>query len=471
MSFLFLNRMEKKMRKIIFTFLAIFILSGSFNCALAANDNNAIVYHFNNQTKSLDKQTIPNFGDPKDSIERIITAGRYAWALSKTDALSKTEAKISFYDGWQWNQSIKIDGVIRILNFNPGYPMSGRLPVAWLIGEDSSHKYVTAYFDGKTWTKSESFSSDDYAQLSASSGYVWLRPSDEKKGGSLKFANVNAPLAWTELSNLPIQRVDQIHSFTDNEAACYAVGPALDYSKDGMILIKIDANGKATVLQKQLGQNKVDFIVNNDDIFVSLEDYSPIEPVTYFTYSHDGGKTWSPQIQLFDRGYETRPQDFFNGNYCAAEFEGFFPIEYKVKCINVNSITPAWLEFSLPEDSRFISNFGSSFGTWIFANKYQTYSPLSYKFDFNNRQLINTNINDIATELTTHQPMIRAMGADEVVTCGYDLNNHVSGFYFDGVGWSTLPIDPQPEACALSMAGGEMATTKDKNVWIFPTAK
>jgi hypothetical protein len=432
--------------------------------AFGLNGNDAVVFHFNTQTKTLDKQVIPNLGNPDDYLTQIISAGKYAWALNKSGNT------VAFYNGAQWSEGIKITGMQRFISLKPGYPISGKMPVAWLLGANGSN-FVTAYFNGEKWSNAVSVPVrlGEGLNLVASSGYAWIK-SDEH----VLIANTQIPLTWVEIKNLPLDSLSQIYSYNDNEIYCYAIGSSNNYSQYGQVLLRIDANGKATIIKTHLeseGALDCRLEVNGNNLLLTQEYSEPMPHIEGLLASNDSGTSWVASHFFFGSDYRPSLNDFYYGKFCTLVNTGGPIGGHKVSCLDTYDPSLSWKDFqvSYVKDQGY-SNYTTSFGSLVFTSKDQGASfPYGYKYDLSSGQSTYFDMHIFAHDITANEPKIRAIGKDEIVSCGFDLNDRMAGFYFDGNQWTTIPMEQHGGSCCLSVTGEKKsAISTDKNVWVFP---
>lgn len=430
------------------------------------NDSIISVYGFNSETKKFDRKEISGMS----SIGKIVTANNFAWAFNFPN-------QIAFYNGSQWTPAVQIKGIMLIEEILPSFPISGRQPNVWVLGLDKDHRPVIATFDGSNWSEAKQITNgpidSNDVLLQASSGYAWVRYKD-LNGPHIKVAYYQNPLNWTEITNLPrFQFISQIVSFDDRTPYCYIYGS--DLSKWQLIRLYPQAVWKV-INNFPAAWEENSILVENNNIILSMIENSSIN---HIAFSSNYGDNWNylplnnyDAYTVFNFMFQ-----IYNNKMCIWDYTD--PRSFtKYKCFNGEIPNSSWQNFQLPSyiDQETQSKFYTTdIGAFIVSNSNdQTHFPFVFRYNIYTNKLDDLQITKFANDLTSAEVKARAIGGNsELISCGTDLNKNPAAFYFNGSTWSSSVLNlDKDHVCCLSTGGNTVTpiyTTKDKNVWIFPS--
>lgn len=448
--------------KKIYLFIFIFFTSNVFA--------DAPIAYFDQQTKQWIKQDI----FPMASINKIISAGKYAWAIGDQ------HTTFAFYDGQQWSTATKITGINKIIDFYPGFPISGVKSTGWALGTNANNNTIVAYFDGAHWgtTTIIATNMNGGAQISASAGTAWLTYMDNDMIMHFMIANEQNPNKWTAINNAPHWGIAV--SNNDKTVGAYILGSDSFLAFNNSSLIQYKADGIPNILQNNLTRNGLFGLLSiNDDILASitLSTRSNVSIQNVILYSHDAGKTWASLDTTKIPGsivdtIEPYARNYSNGIYCNNPYQATLISNIQFSCIDTKQSNPTWKTGTLAssfKQSQFfsITNKDGALIVYIMPLDPKQKSYI-FRYNINSDQLIDTQINTVASYLLG----ARAINSREILACGYLANDKLAAFYYDGSQWTTTPFTMPPHIyyCGISTSV-EPYVTPDQKVWVYGSSE
>ncbi len=415
--------------------------------AFADNPPSTQVFALDPKLGQFIKQTIFNL----PSINEIFSAGKYAWAVNNTT--------VAFYDGDNWNTAVNIEGMTKLEKIHPGYPLTGQQPIAWAVGENNKDK-VIAYFNGHTWSKAVPAQLD--GDVIASGGYLWSETVYEM-GADLEFVNAASPLTFTKI-NLPQDKIYSLiaESNNDDTPTYFIATMTFDSNYDQLLRITPQGDIKSIPISSQSTYPINNLSVNVTGNTLVLITHSEALHNT-MRFSFNNGDSWQD-------GYDPLPDSMYltpaiNNRVCADIINGNVNGPYEsVSCMNLNNNSPL-----MP-----IFNVASTTATWPLEQDRMWYiseEETLVKFhDFNHGYEFDTQINSVANSIqhNTYSPDARVIGPHQIITCGTDKKNQLSGFYFNGTNWIATALNNTSSRCCISRGN---ADNQAQTAWIFQPAK
>lgn len=439
---------------------------GIYSQAIMADDNkssdtSASVFHFTgDQHQIWDKQTILSM----KKILGITTAGNYSWARSFR--------KVAFHDGKKWTSALTLPGMSQTYPIKPGFPLTGKKPIAWMEGENENGKAVISFFNGSTWTPAIDINAD-HGALVASGGYAWTISSTPKQI-IVKMTDWQNPTEWKDIAILKPSQENNIIldvssvSLNDEEPTLFLSYKESDpRAYNTSSLWRIDTQGKAERLfssSPMIGGSSIESLIRNNDIIISGNDH-------YRSYSRDNGHTWK---KIPVHPFAISQNSYADGILCDERVSGDGDkVKDDATCVDLKGDSPNIQSFNIPayakpsdEGYDFLTN---SNGAWITFTSINNRSYAFY-YDINTHSLTDTNLSMVANSVDDR----RAINNNQLFVCGLDYKNILSVFYYDGQTWSktaTTSLDSSGKQCSFSIGGGELRYTLDKNVWVFSDNK
>lgn len=428
------------LKKLFCAFTSISLLS--FCVTPLANAASTGVMHFNPRTHQWDAQVIPNIEGLRQF--RLISAGQYAWAVSNT--------AIAFYNGTTWGTGTGIPGMENIKGFYPGFPLTGKYPVAWAIGVNSRGTSVVAYFDGTTWSQAQHFGIDlGEFEFAASNGHAWAMGKNENGSYYWTHTSMANPNAWPNPQRASFD-MRKLRSYNDDATSLFVFSMRE--------LTRIDANNHIT--SKSFGDYLLwDAITKNNFVVLSASNNNGDAII----YSKDNGNTWTTVPSIINQvSYQFHID---NGLICG-ELSSTLG---QYACLDTNVENPQWERFEAPVQNAGVVTDAN--GAWLVsARGMDGDNPHIYYYNLKTHSLKDTHVDALIKRLGWVSPVMRVIN-NQFVSRAIDKNGQVIGIYYDGKQWITIPFPNFSSNNAISLAGDTsyqnyIYATSSDDAWVYP---
>lgn len=413
------------------------LINFAYSDALAALD----VMHYDSNKHIWEKQLIFNMGNMKD--RSIISAGKYAWAMSDTT--------VAFYNGTNWEPGVVIPGMKNLKNIYPAYPLTGKLPVAWAIGGGDDSAKMVSYFDGKKWSNTKYLPDSQYGTLiGASNGHIWAIGNNRYRDAIIS-TDIKHPEQWSTPTPLEIGGSYSPYVFSYDDHASYIY--LLEFGKHK--LIRIDENNK--VYEKSFEQYVDGILAREGQIAVIATNF---ENQTIF-YSNNNGISWRSFPFIIENVPPLR--SMYHGLICGEIVDrGNNIIPGKFACLDMTQKNPQWQEFESNDKSQTMVITDAN-GAWLISQtKVQHY-------DIKTKTLSDLHLETIANSVTWRPP-IGSVINNQFVTAAIDKYGQWIGIVSTANGWESISIPWLNESNSASISGdydNPLYATNDNDEWIY----
>lgn len=400
------------------------------------------VFHFNPADQTWQAESIENI----NNITTITTAGSVAWAVDYNTAT------VAFYDGKKWWPGTYLKNLKEIRSFFPGYPLSGKKPIAWIAGESNLGGEAYDFFDGHQWIEMASPNQYGCYDMAASHGVAWVACANgDDKGeddvGTLIYKSDAHHVQWR---NVPMSEIEkskpvEIDSANDDQSYLFVK----TYNK----LFRVDEKDHVKLVLNELYS---DDISGSLSVNKNVVTYSNVFKNNRIAISVDNGETWNftPRINGWLDEIPVNPFILVTETGRLASYTGnYFTYNYKLQ-------NPTWQKFTIPEISDFHHFLLDTEGAWIQINDEQ---PSIYRYNLATNEVADTHLK-VPQGFSGYWP-IQSLNGKQIITCGLDEHRNVAAYLYDGDSWHVTPLENKAAWCRLSDT--DLPEYHGNNVWVY----